>query len=1133
MLYTKSDQGFDKLADLFLKISVPQEYIDVMKEYLNTAQPRNNELLKKIDTVHITKEINIVIREDIDKALSKEIIKTNDKELSDRFVLLVFKLFKSSCHFFIPEKISRYIGDTPVFDPKEHFDNIAKLISEIIGDDAEAAAYAAYIDYAFDYQGGYFKLPHMKDTGTLRKAFGYLNGGKATPKYAKYYYCSAALLLCYLLEQEGDALSEDGKWAAETAEKLWEKSIPDDARSLMLCAAGEAAPYSEKMNARFKLEFPKYVNNIINDASSLPDRLLKLISFIETDDSRIIPEYISAIYFYCGRLPEMEKRIEQIAKDHPDRFKAALKIRSDNIQLTEDMSDILKRADPSYASVKDELLQRNRVRLADGIKNSVGDKEVIWRYVLGKAGLEEARTAIKGLCIGGSYGSGWAYYKTYGIDEYLARAVTVMALCDYSYGRNHRIERNTGFEIENHEKETFDMFRSCGLTLAEALDTLSRSIDDLYKKETAYSSAAEGAAAYPDELEVLDISSLSATARIIAVRAMGSDPERFKPNIIASASDSSKAVRAEIAAIFEKQDWHDDVAALLRSKKSATRELAVDIIGRQGKEAYESELKAALESEKTDKLKAAIGSLIGLSPEKTEGKESLEEQLARLAKTAKTSKLGFLFKDPLKPVHRKDGSEVSEDTVLSLVMCYAGMTAPARSRLADDIADALDQKDLEELAIEIFGRWLDNGAQAKHKQALYFCAIHGGIRMTRELMHCIKEWAEAMRGAIAAEAVKAMALSGSSEALMNVDNMSRKFKNKQVRSAAAEAMASAAVTLGITTEELADRIVPDLGFDSRLCRVFDYGKRQFSVYLKPSLELEIFSGDKQVKSLPKPGASDDKDTAEAAFAEFKEMKKQLKNVVTAQRSRLEYVLMCDRKWTSEKWKKLFVENAVMHCFAVGLIWGVYENGVLKDTFRYMDDGSFTTADGDEFDLQAGAEIGLVHPLELTQEQIDAWKEQLSDYELTQPFNQLGRKVFKPDEKELGYNFTVRFENIEVNSLALVSKMSKLGWYKGYAEDAGVFYFFYREDLKRRILNEDGSLTPEGMGSMLMHSGASAAAYDFEGEEVTLGKLVFFKAGNVPNYYDKEQKGWMKISEVDPRYYSETMLLLSTFEQADQ
>ena len=72
----------------------------------------------------------------------------------------------------------------------------------------------------------------------------------------------------------------------------------------------------------------------------------------------------------------------------------------------------------------------------------------------------------------------------------------------------------------------------------------------------------------------------------------------------------------------------------------------------------------------------------------------------------------------------------------------------------------------------------------------------------------------------------------------------RKFKNKRVRAAALEAMAAAADTLGITSEEVADRIVPDLGFDRNLCRVFDYGKRQFNVYLKPSLEMEVFSGDK-------------------------------------------------------------------------------------------------------------------------------------------------------------------------------------------------------------------------------------------------------------------------------------------------
>jgi hypothetical protein len=431
---------------------------------------------------------------------------------------------------------------------------------------------------------------------------------------------------------------------------------------------------------------------------------------------------------------------------------------------------------------------------------------------------------------------------------------------------------------------------------------------------------------------------------------------------------------------------------------------------------------------------------------------------------------------------------------------------------------------LEEFSADIFARWYDDGAQTKFKSALYFCAIHGGQKMVDTLIRNIKEWSEAMRSAIAAETVFALALNGSNEALMNVDNMSRKFKNKRVRAAAVEAMAAAADTLGITSEELADRIVPDLGFDRNLCRVFDYGKRQFNVYLKPSLEMEVFSGDKQIKTLPKPGTTDDKETAEAAFNEFKEVKKQLKNVVATQRSRLEYVLMCDRKWTSENWEKLFVGNAVMHCFAVGLIWGIYEKGSLKDTFRYMDDGSFTTADGDEFILPNDAQIGLVHPLELTEDQISVWKEQLSDYELTQPFDQLGRMVFRPEDKELPCNSLTRFEDTTVNSVAMINKMTKNGWYKGDAEDAGYFYYFYREDVKSRTLNADGSTTYEGWGSLLVHSGASTVIYDFDGEEVTLKEVVFFKAGHIPNYCGNHD-GWVKISDVDPRYFSETMLLL--------
>jgi hypothetical protein len=69
--------------------------------------------------------------------------------------------------------------------------------------------------------------------------------------------------------------------------------------------------------------------------------------------------------------------------------------------------------------------------------------------------------------------------------------------------------------------------------------------------------------------------------------------------------------------------------------------------------------------------------------------------------------------------------------------------------------------------------------------------------------------------------------------------MARKFKFRQVKVAAAAALDTAAQELGISVEELADRIVPDLGFSEDGTRVFHYGKRSFTVRLTPALELAI------------------------------------------------------------------------------------------------------------------------------------------------------------------------------------------------------------------------------------------------------------------------------------------------------
>lgn len=89
----------------------------------------------------------------------------------------------------------------------------------------------------------------------------------------------------------------------------------------------------------------------------------------------------------------------------------------------------------------------------------------------------------------------------------------------------------------------------------------------------------------------------------------------------------------------------------------------------------------------------------------------------------------------------------------------------------------------------------------------------------------------------------------------------------------------------------------------------------------------------------------------------------------------------------------------MQQFAISLIWGEYKEGKLVAMFRYMEDGTFNTIDEEEHELTPDTVIGLIHPLELSEEERELWKEQLEDYEVIQPFPQIVREVFLVAEDE--------------------------------------------------------------------------------------------------------------------------------------
>ncbi len=599
----------------------------------------------------------------------------------------------------------------------------------------------------------------------------------------------------------------------------------------------------------------------------------------------------------------------------------------------------------------------------------------------------------------------------------------------------------------------------------------------------------------------------------------GEEGQAAKAGILARAGESSKQVQELLLTILSAHaDWAPDVAALLTSKKAAERLLAVQVAARWG-DALRPALETALETEKSAKVAEAIRAVLGqpaaADPEAA-GQPTPDQLAAQTLKGGKRRRFQWVLEPPLPAVRLADGTPAGEDRRDALLAAYCDLGRVGRSETAAVIAQGLDPADLVGLAAEVWERWLAAGAQSKTKWVLPFVAVFGGPAMTPRLQHAIQDWPQHARGAIACEAVMALALSTDPAALLVVDSIARKFKFRQVKTAAAAALQNAAKELGITPEELADRIVPDPGFSADGKRVFDYGPRSFTVRLTPTLELSIANdAGKTVKNLPAPGKTDDPEKAAASYEAFKTMKKQIRTTVTTQKARLEAALAALRCWDAEAWQALFVRNPIMHQFAISLIWGVYEGDRLTATFRYMEDGSFNTVDEEEYTLPAAARIGLVHPVELDAATRDAWKQQLEDYEITPSISQLDRPVYtlRPgsgEERRLE-----EFGGKKLNGLSLSGKLQGLGWYRGSVQDAGGYYTFFRED---------PSL---GLGVELNFSGCFVGD---ENETVTVYDAVFYKAGTVHRgsycYDTPKDEDILALGQVPARYYSEIVYQLA-------
>jgi hypothetical protein len=266
------------------------------------------------------------------------------------------------------------------------------------------------------------------------------------------------------------------------------------------------------------------------------------------------------------------------------------------------------------------------------------------------------------------------------------------------------------------------------------------------------------------------------------------------------------------------------------------------------------------------------------------------------------------------------------------------------------------------------------------------------------------------------------------------------------------------------------------------------------------------SGDdgKRRKDLPAPGGRDDAELAPAAKKRFADLKKDVRTVAGDLIRRLEAAMVARRIWTRAEFGDLFVGHPLTWHLARRLVWVAETDGASGTAFRVAEDRTLADVEDDTLTLPDDARVHLAHPLDLAGA-LEQWSEVFADYEILQPFAQLGRAVYVLTDEERAGSHLTRFENAVVPTGRLLG-MQRRGWARGEPQDSGIERWFSREVGPHRFVVLD--LDP-----------GIAVGYVEEFPEQTL-RAVWLNAR--PDDYWPSRTSSLRFGDLDPVLASEML-----------
>jgi hypothetical protein len=144
--------------------------------------------------------------------------------------------------------------------------------------------------------------------------------------------------------------------------------------------------------------------------------------------------------------------------------------------------------------------------------------------------------------------------------------------------------------------------------------------------------------------------------------------------------------------------------------------------------------------------------------------------------------------------------------------------------------------------------------------------------------------------------------------------------------------------------------------------------------------------------------------------------------------------MCEqRRWSAGEFRELFAGHPLVRHIVRRLVW-IHEEGGKASAFRAAEDRTFADENDDVLALPETGEVRIAHPLHL--DDLDRWSEVFADYEIVQPFPQLGRPVDALTDAERAGSRLTRVRDVTVRTGAVLG-LERRGWRRGRANDAAV------------------------------------------------------------------------------------------------